>query len=195
MPETRVWIEAAIASQREDGYFGPVNERNGRKELWANMIMLWCMQSYYEYSQDSRVLDLMTAYFKWQLTVPDKDFLKDYWENSRGGDNLYSVYWLYNITGDKYLLDLAEKIHRNTADWTNEAHLPNWHNVNIAQCFREPATYYMLSGDSADLQASYNVHNLVRRIYGQVPVECSERMRMHGLLTSIRGRVRRLVAL
>lgn len=124
MPETRVWIEAAIASQREDGYFGPVNERNGRKELWANMIMLWCMQSYYEYSQDSRVLDLMTAYFKWQLTVPDKDFLKDYWENSRGGDNLYSVYWLYNITGDKYLLDLAEKIHRNTADWTNEAHLP-----------------------------------------------------------------------
>ena len=85
--ETRVWIEAAIASQREDGYFGPVNERNGRKELWANMVMLWCMQSYYEYSQDSRVLDLMTAYFKWQLTVPDKDFLKDYWENSRGGDN------------------------------------------------------------------------------------------------------------
>ena len=31
--ETRVWIEAAIASQREDGYFGPVNERNGRKEF------------------------------------------------------------------------------------------------------------------------------------------------------------------
>ena len=42
--ETRVWIEAAIASQREDGYFGPVNERNGRKELWANMVMLWCMR-------------------------------------------------------------------------------------------------------------------------------------------------------
>lgn len=167
--ETKTWIEAAIASRREDGYFGPVNERKGRKELWANMIMLWCLQSYYEYSQDSRVLDLMTAYFKWQLTVPDEDFLKDYWENSRGGDNLYSVYWLYNITGDQYLLDLAEKIHRNTADWTNEAHLPNWHNVNIAQCFREPATYYMLSGDSLDLKATYNVHHLVRRIYGQVP--------------------------
>lgn len=167
--ETKTWIEAAIGSQREDGYFGPVNERKGRKELWANMIMLWCLQSYYEYAQDARVIDLMTAYFKWQLTVPDEKFLKDYWENSRGGDNLYSVYWLYNITGDNFLLDLAEKIHRNTADWTDEAHLPNWHNVNIAQCFREPATYYMLSGDSADLQATYNVHNLVRRIYGQVP--------------------------
>lgn len=167
--ETKTWIEAAINSQQSDGYFGPVNERGGKRELWANMIMLWCLQSYYEYSNDRRVIDLMTNYFKWQMTVPDDKFLKDYWENSRGGDNLYSVYWLYNITGDKFLLELAEKIHRNTADWTNDSALPNWHNVNIAQCFREPATYYMLSGDSADLKATYNVHNLVRRIFGQVP--------------------------
>ena len=66
-------------------------------------------------------------------------------------------------------LELAEKIHRCTADWTMDSRLPNWHNVNIAQCFREPATYYMLSGDSADLKASYRVHHLVRRIFGQVP--------------------------
>ena len=167
--EAKVWIEGAIRSQQPNGYFGPVNEKDGKKELWANMIMLWCLQSYYEYSQDSRVIDLMTNYFKWQMTVPDEQFLKDYWENSRGGDNLLSVYWLYNKTGDKFLLDLAKKIHRNTADWTNDSSLPNWHNVNIAQCFREPATYYMLSGDSADLAATYNVHNLVRRIFGQVP--------------------------
>lgn len=167
--ETNIWIEAAFKSQQKDGYFGPLNQKDGKRELWANMIMVWCLQSYYEYSHDGRVIDLMTKYFKWQLAVPDDLFLKDYWENSRGGDNLYSIYWLYNITGDKFLLDLAEKTHRNTADWTNESYLPNWHNVNIAQCFREPATYYMLSGDSADLTATYNVHNLVRRIYGQVP--------------------------
>lgn len=167
--ETKVWIEAAIRSQQADGYFGPVNERKEGRELWANMIMLWCLQSYYEYSGDERVISLMTNYFKWQMSVPDEKFLKDYWENSRGGDNLYSVYWLYNITGDKFLLELAEKLHRNTANWTNDSALPNWHNVNIAQCFREPATYYMLTGDSADLKASYRVHHLVRRIFGQVP--------------------------
>ena len=167
--ETKIWIEAAIQSQQPDGYFGPVNERKEGRELWANMIMLWCLQSYYEYSGDERVISLMTRYFKWQMTVPDEKFLKDYWENSRGGDNLYSVYWLYNITGDKFLLELAEKIHRNTADWTNDSALPNWHNVNIAQCFREPTTYYMLTGDSASLKASYRAHHLVRRIFGQVP--------------------------
>ncbi len=167
--ETETWIEGALASRQPDGYFGPVNMRNGKRELWAQMIMLWCLQSYYEYSQDERVINLMTNYFKWQLTVPDDQFLEDYWENSRGGDNLLSVYWLYNHTGDQFLLELAEKIHRNTADWTQPSSLPNWHNVNIAQCFREPATYYMLTGDSAMLKASYNVHNLIRRTFGQVP--------------------------
>ena len=35
--------------------------------------------------------------------------------------------------------------------------------------FREPATYYMQTGDSAMLKASYNVHHLIRRTFGQVP--------------------------
>ena len=167
--ETKTWIEAVFASRQPDGFFGPVNEKTHGRELWGNMVMLWCLQSYYEYSEDQRVLDLMTDYFKWQLTVPDENFLEDYWENSRGGDNLYSVYWLYNRTGDKFLLELAEKIHRNTANWMDDSTLPNWHNVNIAQCYREPATFYMLSGDSAHLKASYRVHHLVRRVFGQVP--------------------------
>ncbi|TWV10450.1 hypothetical protein FQ707_12990 [Bacteroidaceae bacterium HV4-6-C5C] len=167
--EAKIWIEGALRSQQPDGYFGPINERDGKREVWAQMIMLWCLQSYYEYSKDQRVIDLMTNYFKWQLSVPDEKFLKDYWENSRGGDNLLSVYWLYNRTGDKFLLELAKKIHRNTADWTRPSTLPNWHNVNVAQCFREPATYYMLTGDSTQLQASYNVQELIRRAFGQVP--------------------------
>lgn len=168
LEETKTWIESVFKSQQSNGYFGPVNERNGKKELWANMIMLWCLQSYYEYSNDERVIDLMTNYFKWQMTVPDEDFLKDYWENSRGGDNIYSVYWLYNITGDSFLLDLVHKIHRNTANWMMDSSLPNWHNVNIAQGFREPATYYMLTKDSAHLKATYNDQELIHRTFGQV---------------------------
>jgi hypothetical protein len=76
---------------------------------------------------------------------------------------------LYNRTGQKLLLDLADKIHRNTADWNQNNNLPNWHNVNIAQCFREPATYYMQSKDSNLLKATYNDFYLIRKRYGQVP--------------------------
>lgn len=167
--ETKTWIEAVLQTQRPDGYFGPLTLRNGKPDLWPNMIMLWCLQSYYDYSKDDRVIPFMTKYFQWELQLPDSMFLKDYWENSRGGDNLYSVYWLYNRTGDTSLLRLAKKIHANTADWEQKDNLPNWHNVNIAQCFREPATYYMLSGDSADLKATYQDFDFIRELYGQVP--------------------------
>jgi hypothetical protein len=168
--EAELWINSVIENQRADGYFGKVNiDRQGRYEIWANMIMLNCLQSYYEYKKDPRVIKTMTQYFKWEMEVPDEKFLKNYWENSRGGENLASVYWLYNITGEEWLLKLAEKIHRNTANWRQDSNLPNWHNVNIAECFREPATWWMQSKDSSDLNATYNNFWLIRRAFGQVP--------------------------
>lgn len=168
--EAKFWIEAVLRNQRESGDFGPAVEKGeGKRDLWTNMPMLWCLQSYYEFSKDLRVIDLMTKYFKWELTIPDEKFLEDYWENSRGGDNLYSVYWLYNITGEKFLLGLATKIDRNTANWRQTDNLPNWHNVNIAQCFREPAEYFQQSANAADLNATYNDFRLIRNLYGQVP--------------------------
>jgi Uncharacterized protein conserved in bacteria len=47
--------------------------------------------------------------------------------------------------------------------------LPNWHNVNIAQSFREPATWYLQSHDITDLNATYADFDFVREMYGQVP--------------------------
>ncbi len=174
--ETKSWLDKVFQSQRADGYFGPGNvvydqQKNIIKvpDLWPNMIMLWCVQSYYEYSKDVRVIPFMTKYFQWQSKVPDSILLRTYWENSRGGDNLYSIYWLYDHTGDPSLLDLGNKIFRNTANWSQQNNLPNWHNVNVAQSFREPATYFMENKDSNSLKATYNDFYLIRNIYGQVP--------------------------
>jgi hypothetical protein len=168
--EAKFWLDAVLNNQRDNGDFGPnVEKGEGKRDLWTNMPMLWCLQSYYEYSKDPRVITLMTKYFKWQLSIPDDKFLEDYWENSRGGDNMYSVYWLYNHTGDKFLLDLATKLDRNTANWRQPDNLPNWHNVNVAECFREPAQYYQQSGKKTDINATYNDFKIIRTKYGQVP--------------------------
>jgi len=169
LKETQFWIDHILDSQRTDGNFGPVHLNNGKQDFWPNMIVLWILQSYYEYTGNRQILDFMSNYCHYLLTVPDEDFLSSYWEHSRGGDNLWSVAWLYNRTGDSDLLTLADKIHRRTANWTKSTQLPNWHNVNIAQSFREPAIYYMFKKDSSLLAASYNVHSLVRRAFGQVP--------------------------
>ena len=171
--ESQVWIEGALGSLQPDGWFGPqaakgtVSSTDGKYDLWPNMVMLFCLQTYYEETHDPRVLDLMTKYFRWELQVPDKAFLTPYWQQQRGADNLYSVYWLYNRTGEKWLLDLATKIHTHTADWTDG--VPNWHNVNMSQAFGGPTTYFVQSGDEKDLLASYDNYAEIRSKYGQVP--------------------------
>ena len=194
--EARIWIEGVINSQRTDGNFGPVSfsEKDSTEDYWANMIMMNCLESYYEYSKDKRVIELMTSYFRYQLNVPDNKFLSRsrYWQWIRGGDNLYSVLWLYNVTGEKWLLELAEKTHRCTAPWSKRGlsikdiaswkeiregmewpgwygDLTDWHNVNVAQSFREPAQYYQISHNKADLEATYDNFRIIREHFGQVP--------------------------
>lgn len=171
LAEAQVWIEGTLNSQRADGNFGPARFFNddGSQDFWANMVMLHCLQSYHEYSGDERVIELMTRYFQYQLSVPDDKMLTHYWQHMRGGDNLYAIYWLYNRTGDDFLLELADKIYRNTADWAMDGDLPNWHNVNIAQGFRTPAQYWQQSHDDALLHAAYGSFNEARARYGQVP--------------------------
>ncbi len=80
------------------------------------------MKSYYEATGDERVIPFMTNYFKYQLKeLPPQKPLNHWtrWGQQRGGDNLMVVYWLYNITGEKFLLDLGDLITGQTIDWTN----------------------------------------------------------------------------
>ncbi|MGQ8338611.1 beta-L-arabinofuranosidase domain-containing protein [Sunxiuqinia sp. A32] len=124
------WIEWSIANQRPDGYFGPRPLQEGyeyipgtqqgmREDWWPKMVMLKVLQQYYSATKDERVIGLMDKYFRYQLkTLSEKplDFLT-FWANRRGGDNLMMVFWLYNITGEKYLLELADVIHEQTFPW------------------------------------------------------------------------------
>ena len=173
--ETREWVEAVLGSQRDDGFFGPrgqgakatVESTQGKYDLWPNMAMLNVLQSYHESTGDERVLEFLKKYFRWELRLADEDFLPPYWQQQRGADNLASVYWLYNRTGEPWLLDLAAKVHRNTANWTDG--VPNWHNVNMMQAFGGPTTFWMQSGEGRHLEAAERNYRTIREMYGQVP--------------------------
>jgi hypothetical protein len=172
--EARLWIEGAINSQQPDGWFGPGDGRTGeatdlkgRDDLWPNMVMLFCLQSFYEQTGDVRVPELMRKYFKYLEAVPEDKFLVGYWPSMRAGDLLYSLYWLYNRTGESWLLDLGKKVHRRAARW--DTGIIDWHNVNVAQGFREPAVYFIQSGDPKHVKATEFVWSQFRALYGQVP--------------------------
>lgn len=177
------WVENAIASQQPDGYFGPSTDRKNEPGLqrgnshdwWPKMVMLKVMQQYYSATGDERVISFLTRYFKYQLeTLPEKPL--DYWTwwgKQRGGDNLAVVYWLYNITGDDYLLELGDLIHSQVLDWTGIfekgdtlSQVFSMHCVNLAQGIKEPVIQYQRTGDPGQIAAVKKGFTDIRRYIG-----------------------------
>jgi len=157
--KVKPWVEWTIKSQRPDGLFGPTKDypeergiqRDNSLDWWPKIVMLKVLQQYYSATQDKRVINLMTRYFKYQLKeLPAKPLDHwTFWARYRGGDNLAMVYWLYNITGDKFLLDLGDLLHKQTFDFTNGFLNTDMlsvdgsiHGVNLAEGMKEPIIYY-----------------------------------------------------
>ncbi len=166
MAESKRWIDAILGSQQTSGYFGSKTNL-ASLDIWPNMIVLFVLRSHYEATQDPRVIPFMTKYFRWLATVPPEKLLSGSWQKWRGGDNLDSIYWLYNHAREPWLLDLAERNHEKTADWTSG--IPTWHGVNLTQGFREPAQYFQQSHDQSFLNATFRNYSTIMAKYGQVP--------------------------
>lgn len=181
--KVRPWIEWTLASQQPSGYFGPATDRgpepglqrDNARDWWPKMVMLKVMQQYYSATGDARVLTFLTNYFKYQLSELPRTPLGQwtFWAEQRGGDNLMVVYWLYNLTGDAFLLELGELIHRQTFDWTNVFlhgdHLyrqNSLHCVNLAQGFKEPVVYYQQSKEAKHLEAVDKAVRTIRQSIG-----------------------------
>ena len=111
------YIEWILASQREDGWFGP--EKNG--DYWPLMLALRALRQYFMATNDRRVLVLMDKFFKYQVVNLNDRPLRD-WAVARGGENMELALWLYNITGQKHLLELCRKLRAQTLDWPNYFH-------------------------------------------------------------------------
>jgi hypothetical protein len=165
----RRWIDAVLATQQSDGFFGPTALRtalNGGPDFWPFLPLLQALRSWHEYAADSRVIGFLTRFLRYMNRQGPGAFNSG-WVSVRWGDGLDSVFWLFNRTGDSFLLDLADKIHANSADWAGS--FPSLHNVNITQGFREPAQYALRNGSTALTQATYTLYDTVMRDYGQFP--------------------------
>lgn len=181
--KAKPWVEWALASQQPDGYFGPAKDypyepglqRDNSRDWWPKMVMLKILKQYYMATADERVIKLMTAYFKYQLKeLPQKPLDHwTFWARLRGGDNLMVVYWLYNITGDAFLLQLADLLHSQTFDFTHAflqtdmlARPGSIHCVNLAQGMKEPLVYYQQHPEKKYLDAMQKGFADIRKYNG-----------------------------
>ena len=193
------YIDWTINNQRPSGYFGPITkyERETGKQVekgdqgddwWPRMVMLKVIAQYYSATGDQRVIKFMTKYFRYQYeNLSDFPLSANlpydaWWAKARGQENLMMVYWLYNITKDKFLLDLGDMLYKQTLPWTdmflgrdwvinaaaqqNEETWHDRHGVNVAMALKTPVIRYQATGDPKDLQSLKTGWNDLMKLHG-----------------------------
>jgi DUF1680 family protein len=176
------YIHWTIDHQRPSGYFGPITnaERDSGvmitsanpakgEDWWPKMVMLKVIQQYYTATNDERVIKFLTTYFHYQLEAlkicPINKWTE--WAESRGTENIMVAQWLYEKTGDKKLLQLAELLNQQCYPWSIWLGGRNWvigaaanqndqdwmhrHGVNVAMALKAPALEFQRTHDSTYL--------------------------------------------
>jgi hypothetical protein len=165
------WIDWSINSQQPNGAFGP---SWNHFDWWPRMPMLYAIKDYYEATGDPRVLPFFTRYFQFQAANLGAHPLTE-WAKARAGDNIDIVLWLYNRTGDAFLLTLADTLRNQAYNWTDiftnntfAGDFMREHNVNVTQALKMPAIYYQRSNNLADRNAFAAGNTHLMRDHGQV---------------------------
>ncbi|MFD3913918.1 RICIN domain-containing protein [Streptomyces sp. NPDC058603] len=166
---SRRWIDAILATQRPDGFFGPTRLRtalNGGPDFWPYLPLLQALRSHEEFTGDERILPFIVRFLRY-MDAQGPGAFNSSWVSKRWGDGLDIAMWVYNRTREPFLLGLADTMHTHGANWVD--HFPDLHNVNIAQGFREPAQYALRSGSAGLTRSTYRNYAAIMGTYGQFP--------------------------
>lgn len=106
------FIDWTLNHQAASGMIGP----SSNDDWWPRIVMLKVLTQYQELTGDPRVIPVMQKYFRYQLAELPRRPLRD-WGKFRWQDELLSVIWLYNRTGEASLLDLARLLREQGHDW------------------------------------------------------------------------------
>jgi uncharacterized protein len=172
--KVKPWVDWTLDGQRPDGSIGP--EKN--KDWWPIMIMLKVLTQYQEATGDPRVIPVMEKYFAYQSRTLAAEPLKS-WAIYRWQDELASLLWLYNRTGNAKLLDLAQQLKAQGFDWRkfydNFPHTGrtaagqskhDTHGVNNAMGLKTAALWYLISHDPADRAGAGAALSVLDRYHG-----------------------------
>ena len=180
--KARKWVDWTLTHQSPEGWIGPPKNA----DWWPNMVMLKVLTQYQEATGDLRVIPLMQRYFRHHLAQGRARPLHE-WASYRWADELVSVLWLFNRTGDRELLDLARLLQSQGTDWkqhfaefpfrgktspeqlglkigvNNPDRAMRAHGVNNAMALKTSALWSVLSGDRSDREAIHRALEVLDR--------------------------------
>lgn len=169
------WVGWTLTHQEDSGWIGP---RNPKNDWWPNFVTLKVLTQYEEATGDKRVIPLMQKYVAHQLKSMREQPLRE-WSIYRWGDEVVSLVWLYNRTGDKNTLDLSKLLAAQGYDWKGhyadfqypgkidkkDANLKT-HVVNNAMAMKTSVVWSQVSGEEADRKALYKLLDVMDRYHG-----------------------------
>jgi DUF1680 family protein len=183
--KARKWVDWTLENQRENGAIGPDPSKGTyaqewqNTDWWPNMVMLKVLTQYQEVTGDPRVIPLMTRYFKYHLQhAKERPLVR--WAAHRWAEEVLSLVWLYNQTGDADLLELARILHEQAFDW--KTHFANFqypnkvtkqqidlstHVVNNAMALKTSAVWWQVSHDDSDRDSIQQILQVMDRHHGQ----------------------------
>jgi len=178
--KVRRWMDYIISHQQPDGWLGPIQAKDRHAyDPWPIFIILKALTQYADVAHDPRVVPAINNCCLKLNSLLDTQPLFD-WSRPRWGDALLSIYWLYDRQPQPWLLELAEKVHKQGLDWrghfadfkyqekrTPETIDHSTHGVNNAMSLKAYALWSRQSHDPADRHAVFNALSTLDKYHGQ----------------------------
>lgn len=155
------YIDAIISAQKDDGWICPCKEdERDNYDAWAVLLICKVLCLYCDCSKDNSVIKVIEKCLKQFNSHINHNTLRN-WGAARWFEGLISIYWLYEKTGEKWLLALGKKLRVQGFDWRNlfETYLlddctDEWeyysHIVNVAMMLKSEALWSLFGECDAE---------------------------------------------
>ena len=155
------YINAIISAQKGDGWICPCSyDERDNYDTWAVLLICKVLCLYCDCSKDNSAVKVIEKCLKQFNSHINHNTLRN-WGAARWFEGLISIYWLYEKTGEKWLITLAKKLRVQGFDWRNlfETYLlddctDEWeyysHIVNVAMMLKSEALWSLFGECDAE---------------------------------------------
>jgi hypothetical protein len=182
------WVEAFLDWREESGWIGPRDPAFGKfgADAWPRFVVLKVLRQYHEATGSEAALEAMLGFCRYMWADGFRETPLQDWARFRWQDFAVTVHWLYERTGEDWLLAVADRAASQGHDWVEHfagyrrrlafAHEKpvepgerslETHVVNNAMGLKAPAVTYRLSGADADRAATATALDTLDTFHGQ----------------------------
>jgi len=184
------YLDYIIKHQHADGWLGPRSDHNS-SEIWPLLLAMKMLTVYHDATGDERILGVIEKALRWLDYRIDTHPLWT-WAKYRWCEALIAIWWLYERTGEQWLIDLAVKLQAQGFHWqsffdhwplTRPTEKERWpydltrpgekgrwnypgHIVNNAMALKEGALWWRFTGDDANRNAAYKMISELDKYHG-----------------------------